>query len=287
MPLELGFIVSDRMQGSSDSNVLHVDITSISAASASEVSNRISTREARRNSRRMFWDAFSTQNSRRQDDFPSMLSATDDTDAMSYHRSWLLDFGSDILNDEMSDDLWHLGSRSHLSRERRSHSRSEFWGRLRAGDGERGGRMICPSGLHPDGSCLCGLEDEASAQSSMSRIIMLAEALFEVLDELHRQPTSFGLSIFSNPARESSVDSLPIKCYNKSTAVENGDDVEQCYICLEEYESGDKIRVLPCSHEYHMSCVDKWLKEIHGVCPLCRGDVAGDGNGSSTPADLL
>ncbi|GAB4832740.1 hypothetical protein Ancab_006757 [Ancistrocladus abbreviatus] len=47
----------------------------------------------------------------------------------------------------------------------------------------------------------------------------------------------------------------------------------RCYICLAEYEEGDKIRILPCHHEYHMSCVDKWLKEIHGVCPLCRGSV--------------
>ncbi|KAL8152611.1 hypothetical protein V2J09_010371 [Rumex salicifolius] len=294
MPLGLGIIVSDRIQGSTEGNVLHVDITSVSSVNVSGITNRPSTREARRNSRRMFWDAFSTQNSRRPTDFPSILS-TDDVDDMGYHRSWLLDFGSDILNDGMSDDLWHLGSRSRLAGERRLHPRSEFWGRLRGGAGERGGRIVCPSGLHPDGSCLCGLEDEASGQSSMSRIIMLAEALFEVLDELHRQPTSFGLSIFSNPAPESTVDSLPVKSYEKSTAIESGDDVEQCYICLEEYETGDKIRVLPCTHEYHMACVDKWLKEIHGVCPLCRGDVGlgtTEGSlpfsdGSSMPTDLV
>ncbi|ESW06620.1 hypothetical protein PHAVU_010G062700 [Phaseolus vulgaris] len=29
-------------------------------------------------------------------------------------------------------------------------------------------------------------------------------------------------------------------------------------------KKGDQIRVLPCLHEYNMSCVDKWLKEIHG-----------------------
>ncbi|RWV83715.1 hypothetical protein GW17_00054645 [Ensete ventricosum] len=57
----------------------------------------------------------------------------------------------------------------------------------------------------------------------------------------------------------------------------------RCYICLADYEDGDVVRILPCHHEYHMACVDKWLKEIHGyllifsvflnVCPLCRGDV--------------
>ncbi|EFJ15489.1 hypothetical protein SELMODRAFT_118474, partial [Selaginella moellendorffii] len=47
----------------------------------------------------------------------------------------------------------------------------------------------------------------------------------------------------------------------------------RCHICLVEYEEGDQIRVLPCQHEYHQACVDKWLKEVHRVCPLCRGNV--------------
>ncbi|KAK9268774.1 hypothetical protein L1049_000536 [Liquidambar formosana] len=102
---------------------------------------------------------------------------------------------------------------------------------------------------------------------------MLAEALFEVLDEIHRQPVSLSLSMVSLPAPESVVDSFPLKSHKKRETVECGDDVEQCYICLAEYEEGEKIRVLPCHHEYHMMCVDKWLKEIHGICPLCRGDV--------------
>jgi len=37
----------------------------------------------------------------------------------------------------------------------------------------------------------------------------------------------------------------------------------RCYICLVEYEEADSIRTLPCHHEFHKTCVDKWLKEIH------------------------
>ncbi|KAE8654495.1 hypothetical protein F3Y22_tig00117048pilonHSYRG00436 [Hibiscus syriacus] len=117
------------------------------------------------------------------------------------------------------------------------------------------------------------MTDESSARASISRIVMLAEALFEVLDDIHRQPASLSLSMVSLPAPESVVNSFPLRRHEKVDAAETVDAVEQCYICLAEYDDGDKIRVLPCQHEFHMSCVDKWLKEIHGVCPLCRGDV--------------
>ncbi|KAL6532689.1 hypothetical protein OROGR_013649 [Orobanche gracilis] len=84
---------------------------------------------------------------------------------------------------------------------------------------------------------------------------------------------SLSLSMVSLPAQESVVNSFPVKTYRKAGSLGSADEVSQCYICLAEYEDGDRIRVLPCHHEYHMSCVDKWLTEIHGVCPLCRGDV--------------
>ncbi|CAN8246036.1 unnamed protein product [Cochlearia groenlandica] len=138
------------------------------------------------------------------------------------------------------------------------------------------GRCTCPAVINNRGSTTTtATTDETNARASISRIVLLAEALFEVLDEIHQQ--SFALSsqqpsvssIGSVPAPNDVVDLLPMKLYTKAQS----EDSSQCYICLVEYEEGDSIRTLPCHHEFHKTCVDKWLKEIHRVCPLCRGDI--------------
>ncbi|CAK7338530.1 unnamed protein product [Dovyalis caffra] len=277
VPSDLGFLVPNREQEGTDESVLHVDVVSISSSIYSSNNSDTSSREARRNSRRLFWDAFSRRSSRRHVDSPTVVFSTDNTDALESHDRWLLDFSGDFLDDGIGSDSGYLGRRIHRLNERRRHSRSEIWERLRGGLDENGRRTTsCPSGLHPDGTCSCDtfmMTEELSTRGSISRIVMLAEALFEVLDEIHRQPVSLSLSMMSLPAPESVVDSFPLKNHKKVDKVEGNDEDEQCYICLAEYEEGDKIRVLPCHHEYHMACVDKWLKEIHGVCPLCRGDV--------------
>jgi hypothetical protein len=95
---------------------------------------------------------------------------------------------------------------------------------------------------------------------------MLAEALFEVLDEIHQQSVVLSSrpsvsSIGSVPAPAEVVESLPVKLYTKSH--KHQEEPLQCYICLVEYEDGDSMRVLPCHHEFHTTCIDKWLKEIH------------------------
>jgi hypothetical protein len=152
----------------------------------------------------------------------------------------------------------------------REHRRAVF------DSGNEQSTAACPLGIHQVGRCTCDsflIAEESSARASISRIVMLTEALFEVLDEIHRQPASLSLSMVSVQAPESVVNSLPCKSYRKLVTPQCSDDMEQCHICLTEYEDGEQIRTLPCKHEFHLQCVDKWLKEIHRVCPLCRGDV--------------
>lgn len=36
-----------------------------------------------------------------------------------------------------------------------------------------------------------------------------------------------------------------------------------CVICMAEYDEGDRLRVLPCNHSFHVGCIDRWLSGSH------------------------
>ncbi|XP_053313238.1 E3 ubiquitin-protein ligase RNF43 [Spea bombifrons] len=48
--------------------------------------------------------------------------------------------------------------------------------------------------------------------------------------------------------------------------------VPVCAVCLEEFSEGQDLRILPCCHEYHLACVDPWLRQ-NRTCPLCMYDI--------------
>ncbi|KAL2497624.1 putative E3 ubiquitin-protein ligase RHA2A [Abeliophyllum distichum] len=48
-----------------------------------------------------------------------------------------------------------------------------------------------------------------------------------------------------------------------------------CCVCLSSLSRGDK-RVLPCLHEFHRICVNRWLNGCCKTCPVCRFPVDED-----------
>ncbi|KAJ7014386.1 E3 ubiquitin-protein ligase [Populus alba x Populus x berolinensis] len=47
----------------------------------------------------------------------------------------------------------------------------------------------------------------------------------------------------------------------------------ECCICLAKYKDKEEVRKLPCSHMFHLKCVDQWLRII-SCCPLFFLNVA-------------
>uniref|UniRef100_A0A1A9VZU0 RING-type domain-containing protein n=1 Tax=Glossina brevipalpis TaxID=37001 RepID=A0A1A9VZU0_9MUSC len=58
--------------------------------------------------------------------------------------------------------------------------------------------------------------------------------------------------------------------YEYSTKTNEGKEEACCTVCLNDFHLNEIIRKLPCNHDFHVDCIDKWLKSHHN-CPNCRG----------------
>lgn len=70
------------------------------------------------------------------------------------------------------------------------------------------------------------------------------------------------------------IDNLSMRNFGENDALKT------CSVCITEYAEGNKLRKLPCSHEYHVHCIDRWLSE-NSTCPICRRAVLVSANRES------
>lgn len=69
------------------------------------------------------------------------------------------------------------------------------------------------------------------------------------------------------------IDNLSTRNYG-DIHTENEERSKTCSVCINEYATGNKLRQLPCMHEFHIHCIDRWLSE-NSTCPICRQPVLG------------
>ena len=78
---------------------------------------------------------------------------------------------------------------------------------------------------------------------------------------------------------QASTSSSPPAAPLNATNADGTDDLGHlgCSICTEDFTKGEEVRVLPCNHKFHPDCVDPWLLNVSGTCPLCRVDLRPQG----------
>ncbi|KAI1766604.1 hypothetical protein GGR53DRAFT_485919 [Hypoxylon sp. FL1150] len=99
----------------------------------------------------------------------------------------------------------------------------------------------------------------------------------------HEATTSDVASVGSSSKgkeKESPITATELSAASTSASNENTGNNEQteeehlgCSICTEDFIVGQDVRVLPCDHKFHPQCIDPWLVNVSGTCPLCRLDL--------------
>lgn len=71
-------------------------------------------------------------------------------------------------------------------------------------------------------------------------------------------------------ATQDLIDTMPEVIFSHEML--DGSQETSCAVCLSEFDDDDVLRRLPCGHNFHRACIDKWLKR-NKVCPLCLQDI--------------
>ncbi|KAJ3907945.1 hypothetical protein F5879DRAFT_437918 [Lentinula edodes] len=125
----------------------------------------------------------------------------------------------------------------------------------------------------PDHEIVTGTGENGVLDSSFEALLLLNELL-------HRAPFETPITVTKEQLIKSGLEIInggQMQEWVKAGKVRSN-CVEQCLICLEEYDKQDSVRVLECKHAFHMDCVDRWLLEGRNSCPACRGKGVSEGS---------
>ena len=91
------------------------------------------------------------------------------------------------------------------------------------------------------------------------------ELIESILRQLQELQVELGAQV---PLGEAETKRLPKRKYHAG-----GEVGDTCAICVEDFQEGVEVRVLPCDHVFHPKCVDEWLGHHSSLCPLCKMEV--------------
>ncbi|CAO3691546.1 unnamed protein product [Rhizopus stolonifer] len=79
------------------------------------------------------------------------------------------------------------------------------------------------------------------------------------------------------PTPDSEVSKLAIKVFSEKEHINTSREKEQgqegCVVCLEEKQQKSELRLVPCNHQFHTSCVDPEFIAQKKLCPICEKGI--------------
>lgn len=97
-------------------------------------------------------------------------------------------------------------------------------------------------------------------------------ASFEPPQAAHHHPPAGLHDAFQTMMRHgllrAQIDQLPSYPFNPEVH-----EQVYCSVCVSEMESQEIVRVLPCKHKFHATCINNWLLS-NRTCPNCRQDAS-------------
>ncbi|PSR95867.1 E3 ubiquitin-protein like [Actinidia chinensis var. chinensis] len=106
-------------------------------------------------------------------------------------------------------------------------------------------------------------------------MVLVPEWAFEAAGQemrgMGQEAAAFQPGLYLTPAQREAVEAL-IQELPKFRLKAVPTDCSECPICLEEFHVGNEVRGLPCAHNFHVECIDEWLR-LNVKCPRCRCSV--------------
>ena len=68
------------------------------------------------------------------------------------------------------------------------------------------------------------------------------------------------------------INNFTISKFDKMQSQNFDEECKTCNICLRDFDHNDNIKFLPCTHRFHVKCIDPWL-ETHPTCPNCKRNL--------------
>lgn len=104
------------------------------------------------------------------------------------------------------------------------------------------------------------LDDANTSEEPKSTVHVTTDG--DTKPNLHPDAIPIAANIATSSPQSSEVGSTP------QPDADSPNEHLGCSICTEDFTKGEDVRVLPCNHQYHPACIDPWLLNVSGTCPL-------------------